>query len=267
MENHNKSPKQNGVQQSLMTTVPLIEHSLNGEHIHQRPKDGYINATEMCKASKRMLGHYLENQTTKEFIKELSRSIGIPIDLLIQKITTGTNENRGTWVHPDLAVNLGQWLSPKFAVWVSRLVNEWNRGNVSGFMPPHVQRYIMNKSKIPPSHFSMLNEIYLELLAPIDDARIRIPSSMMPDISTGKMFSKFLRDKGIEAGEFPTYKHEFPDGRVVEARLYPIEHLGEFRKWLYEEWLPNKAISYFESRLPSAVPHIQHLLPPPKKRK
>lgn len=32
--------------------------------------------------------------------------MGIPIDLIIQKITTGPNEYRETWVHPQLAINL-----------------------------------------------------------------------------------------------------------------------------------------------------------------
>ena len=51
----------------------------------------------------------------------------------------------------------------------------------------------------------------------------------MPDISTGRMFSDFLRMKGIVPEEFPTYEHEFTDGRrSVKARLYPVEYLSEF---------------------------------------
>ena len=261
-----KSPEKKVVQPSLMNAFPLIEHSINGDHIHQRPKDGYINATDMCKSANKRWSDYHRNPNTKAFIASLSSVVQICTTELIQTIQGGQPKLQGTWVHPQVAIHLGQWLSPEFAVQVSQWVLDWTTGKASGVMPPHVKRYIMNKSKIQPNYFSMLNEIYLELLAPIDDAGIKIPSKIMPDISTGRMFSQFLRDQGIEAGDFPTYKHDFPDGRVVNARLYPVKFLGDFRKWLYETWLPTKATSYFREKFPQALPHINHLLPPPKQK-
>ena len=62
------------------------------------------------------------------------------------------------------------------------------------------------------------------------------PDSMMPDISTGLMFSGFLRQRGIDPSLFPTYEHEFIDSKrpKVYARLYPIEHLPAFRKYFSE---------------------------------
>ena len=69
-------------------------------------------------------------------------------------------------MHPQVAINLGQWLSPAFAVRVSKWVFDWMQGKGQGYMPEHIQRYLKNKSKIPYTHFSMLNEIYLNLFAP-----------------------------------------------------------------------------------------------------
>ncbi len=40
----------------------------------------------------------------------------ISTDLLIDTTTTGPNEFRGTYVHPDIAIHLAQWISAKFAV-------------------------------------------------------------------------------------------------------------------------------------------------------
>jgi KilA-N domain len=38
----------------------------------------------------------------------------------------GSPENGGgTWLHPDLAIQLAQWCSPAFAIQVSRWVREW----------------------------------------------------------------------------------------------------------------------------------------------
>jgi hypothetical protein len=53
--------------------------------------------------------------------------MGIHIDLLIETRVTGPNEVRGTWVHPYVAVHLAQWLSPRFAVQVSKLVYHWSK--------------------------------------------------------------------------------------------------------------------------------------------
>lgn len=229
----------------------FIERQVNGDMIPQRPRDGYINATALCKKAGKQFKHYNENASTKLFIDELSTVVGIPTSLLIQIVKGGSDPKaQGTWVHPDIAVNLGQWLSPKFAVQVSRWVREWLQGNVSGGqVPVHVQRYLRNRHKIPHDFFSMINEIYLNLLAPLEDRGFVIPDKMMPDISTGRMFSSFLRSKGINPGDFPTYEHEFIGGNrpTVYARLYPVKYLPDFRKYFNETWLPKQAEKYFKN--------------------
>ena len=197
-------------QQSL-----YIEHSLDGAVIPQRPKDGYINATRLCRQARKLVGDYLRMKSTKAFLNELSTVMGIPITGLVQIIRGGNDKLRqGTWVHPKVAIHLGQWLSPAFAVQVSDWVFDWMTGNVRGFMPEHVQRFMKNRAKIPHTHFSMLNEIYLNLFAPLEECGVIPPDNMMPDISTGRMFSGFLRRKGIDPNEFPTYQHEFADSLV-----------------------------------------------------
>ena len=45
-------------------------------------------------------------------------------DLLIQSVTGGKNENRKTWVHPQVAINIAQWISPEFDVKVSKWIFE-----------------------------------------------------------------------------------------------------------------------------------------------
>ena len=94
-----------------------------------RPADGYINATKLCNQCNKLIGHYLENETTKAFLGALSADIGIPITGkggLIQ-IRRGGNDKsaQGTYVHPQVAINLAQWLSPEFAVLISKWVFEW----------------------------------------------------------------------------------------------------------------------------------------------
>lgn len=103
---------------------------MNEIAVNQRIGDGYINATALCKASGKLIADYFRLGSTKEFLSVVSRSMGIPIDVLVSKVGTGLNEYRGTWVHPYIAINLGQWISPEFAFQVSKWVHDWM---VSGY--------------------------------------------------------------------------------------------------------------------------------------
>lgn len=89
-----------------------------------------------------------------------------------------------------------------------------------------------------------------------------LPDKLIPDISMGLMFCKWLRTvKGIDTNKLPTYKHKYQDGRIVDAKLYPNSVLADFRTHFHEEWLPKRAIEYFSVRDPKALPFLQKLLP------
>ncbi|MXZ90165.1 MAG: KilA-N domain-containing protein [Chloroflexi bacterium] len=249
---------------ALIATTPKlwIEHPVEGGVVPQRPTDGYINATRLCEQVGKRFYDYSRLAQTQAFLDELALETGIPVSNLLQVIRgRGDTIEQGTWVHPQVAVNLGQWLSPTFAVQVSKWVFDWMAGKTNPYMPVHVQRYLKNQTKIPHTHFSMLNEIYLGLLAPLEANGVIPTDRMMPDISTGRMFSDFLRSKGIDPTAFPTYPHEFVDQKrpTVEARLYPVEHLADFRRWFHDEWLPNRAEIYFEDKLPQALPYLESI--------
>lgn len=84
--------------------------------VSQRIGDWYINATALCKANGKLIADYLRLDSTKEFLEDLSTDVGNPITELVQVVRGGYPELQGTWVHPYIAINLAQWLSPKFAV-------------------------------------------------------------------------------------------------------------------------------------------------------
>lgn len=241
--------------------LSFIEHNVEEVTINQRAFDGYINATALCKACNKKINDYLRLNNTKEFCKELSSETGIPVSELIQVIKGGVPEAQGTWVHPQVAINLAQWASPKFAVFVSKWVIEWTSGKDKNNyrLPYHIRRYLINNEKIPSqTHFSMLNEMTILLLAPLEKLGYELPISLMPDISMGRLFSKWCRDKGFNPEEFPTYEHVFDDGKrpPVQARLYPNKLLSDFREYFHNEWLKKRAIEYFKKKDEKAVKFI-----------
>ena len=199
--------------------------------------------------------------TTIAFLKALEADAGIPVSELVQQIKGGRPELRGAWVHPRVAINLAQWLSPVFAVRVSKWVFEWMTGKLAReAMPEHVRRYAINQHKIPLTHFSMLNQMTFRLLGPLEIQGYIVPASMMPDIALGRMFSQWLRTEGEKPESFPTYRHEFVDQRpTVDARLYPNEVMTEFNVQL-DNWLRGKAREYFGERDEAAILPLDRVL-------
>lgn len=239
----------------------LIEYPVQDSLIHQRIKDGYVNATAMCQAVGKLFGNYQQNQSTKDFLEALSSDIGIPISELVQINKGGVPELQGTWVHPQIAINLAQWLSPMFAVKVSKLVLDWMTGNYpGGALPYHLRRYMDNLHKVPNGYFSILGEMTIGLIGPLEQLGYALPDTMIPDISEGRMFSAWLRSAGYDPDNMPSYTHRYEDGREVPARLYPIELLPAFRKHFAEVWMVNRAQRYFAERDTKALEYINQVL-------
>jgi hypothetical protein len=256
----------------LQQHFDLIPHPVQGGIIYQRPKDGYINATAMCQAAGKQFGHYRENKAAKDFLAELSSAIGIPIAELVQSVVGGDHRIQGTWVHPQVAIHLGQWVSAPFAVQVSQWVVDWMSGKgpatVADTVPYHLRRYIANQPNIPVAHFSILAEMTTLLIAPMELMGYTLPEHLLPDISNGKMFCKWLRDvHGIDTDALPTYLHVYEDGRRVWPKAYPDKLWADFRKHFREEWLPHHSIEYFRKRDSEALQFLPKLIAANKPKK
>lgn len=114
--------------------LPVIE-SYEGKPIPFRAGDAFVNATEMCAAFGKRPTHFLQLESTKEFIAELERpNDGIPV---IAFRTEHGGSSPGTWLHPDLALECARWLSPKFAIWCNRVIRKILSGEEApGFQIP-----------------------------------------------------------------------------------------------------------------------------------
>jgi len=95
----------------------------NGYNIEFRDEDGYINVTHLCTAGKKEFSNWFQLDKTKAFLKALSSSAHIHMDELI-KYSTGSNKEKSNWAHPQVAMNIAQWMSPLFDMTVSSWVYE-----------------------------------------------------------------------------------------------------------------------------------------------
>jgi hypothetical protein len=76
--------------------------------------------------------------STNAFIAELSSVLQISQDGLAQSVVGGVPHLQGTWVHPQVAIHLAQWLSPKFAVLVIKMgirMDVWQYPTTSTAIP------------------------------------------------------------------------------------------------------------------------------------
>jgi hypothetical protein len=97
---------------------------LGGVEIQSRQSDCYINATQLCKAGGREFDVWNRNKTGREFVEALGKKLELTRTQLIESITTGTNEERITWVHPRIAIQIAQWVSSEFALNVSEWIEK-----------------------------------------------------------------------------------------------------------------------------------------------
>jgi len=180
MINKYLTDKDDNVEVVVEKKVEQTALELNGIFIESRG-DGFINATQLCKAGGKLFGHWYSLNSTKELIYELVEDlkcettipiiknkdgiiqntiIEIPIiknkdgiiqntnvnnpiiknkDDIIQNtnvslttleninvvdVKVGRGKQSGSWIHPDLAGQLAQWVSKKFAIRVSRWIRE-----------------------------------------------------------------------------------------------------------------------------------------------
>ncbi len=242
----------------------LVSRSWNGTPISRRIADGYVNATAMCKANKKRWSDYRESDRCQLYLDALSQTTEIPVFDLIQ---SRQGHGGGTWVHPQVAVDLARWISAPFAVWM----DGWFLESLQQAHPAPVES--------PPPRLREVEVIALversislfeqlggldqrdELLfkdivrsnvltassgmllgAPTDeeltlgDAWLEVFQQALPRnqfCAAGKLVARAYRE---EFGEEPPYRQQFVDGAPRQVKSYRrswlIETLKRFRAQL-----------------------------------
>jgi hypothetical protein len=118
----NKTKYKNIAEDQFKKELQLLKLKDNYQ-LEYRDDDGFINITNLCKAGGKKFNDWNRLDKTKRFLNVLSSNAGIPvIELLKQE--QGGNGERHTWAHPQVSINIAQWISPEFDVLVSKWVYE-----------------------------------------------------------------------------------------------------------------------------------------------
>ncbi len=117
---------------------------INNCIIFSRNEDNYINATQLCQAGNKQFNEWFQLNTTEQLINEVANESDISTLQLVIKME---NDNQSSWIHPDLAVNLAQWISLKFYLQVSK----WIRSlftNIKNISEDHDKEIKLKNQKI-----------------------------------------------------------------------------------------------------------------------
>lgn len=129
--------------------MDIIKREANNLPIEQRQADGYLNATALCKAAGKRFNNYYQLESTNEYLQALQVDTGIPVSELIQIRKGGKTSEQGSWVHPEVAVDLAKWLSPQFRIMVNRWVVEWSVGKQTPPAPQPGQKLFGPSRRFP----------------------------------------------------------------------------------------------------------------------
>lgn len=102
--------------------------------------DAYLNANRIAQKFGKRPKEYLRTDRTQDYINALvkhidSKGLKSPLEEnQLVRVNHGGN-NRGTWLHPKLAIDFARWLSAEFAVWcdeqIENILNNNQVHNIS----------------------------------------------------------------------------------------------------------------------------------------
>ena len=156
-------------------------------------------------------------------------------------------------------------------------INAWIQSITGWKGEPSTQTYIpywykrlslfTSKTRIPDGWWSAFEEL-AKMMRELEGYGYVLPDvsrttgqKITPDISIGQLFCKHMRLNGYDVdGTVQKYTHYYPDGRIVDANIYPDDWLKEFRTWFNTKWKRERLIKYLGERDPEALPSIAKLL-------
>lgn len=112
-------------------TARIIPFEYSG-HAVRFDADGWLHATEVAERFGKKPGHWLDLDSTKEYIERLSERMATAnagkSDITLVRTRRGNSAASGTWLHPKLAVKFARWLSVDFEIWCDEQIDALLRG-------------------------------------------------------------------------------------------------------------------------------------------
>jgi KilA-N domain len=267
--------------------IQKVMREVNGITIEQRSTDGFVNGTAMCVAHSKDINDWLTTKDTFELFLALAVDLDLRFNpgdfrdsdvarlsgaryaqifsnLVVSK--RGSPENGGgTWLHPDLAVQLAQWCSPAFAIQVSRWIQDWiikSQNPVASQADLDRIKYRSNLKDEARLRMTNQVKVYLEQIRKYDDkkyagiyfARVHDALNMAVTSETAKqmrerlsiILNRTVKDSELIRDYFPamdlqryTSLCEATTNYIINDELNPLEAVEKASRYaLPSNYLP-----------------------------
>ena len=113
----------------------LLKYAYQGSEVtFSNGENVMVNATQMAKAFGKRPNDWLNLQSTKDFLDELTitrKNGNVEYQAVITKKGGLNPDEGGTWLTEDAALEFARWLSPSFAIWCNDRIKELIKNGVS----------------------------------------------------------------------------------------------------------------------------------------
>jgi hypothetical protein len=186
LKNEEKMANANIEAENILQNMTLMDKNNKPYTIVCRESDGYIDITNLCKAGGKKFNDWYRLTKSKDFLRILDERIksedqkdmqtgiltsietksedhkdmqaGIAVCMELIKIEQTSTTNKGTWVHPKIAINIAQWISPSFDLDVAEWVHQLLILGYVKLTDKHDDRRIMDIQKDKTKHNRLIGE-------------------------------------------------------------------------------------------------------------
>ena len=130
------------------------------------------------------------------------------------------------------------------------------------------ERVELNHQSAPKGYFGIFNEVHTVIYEMIM-AGAPVGENVVPDISIGKLWAHYWAENGLgeRYGQRSKFPHRYPDDHPQSksnpqtANCYPLEALGEYRRWLQEEYIEGGRLAgYLKGKQSDIPPSVAQLV-------
>ena len=149
--------------------------------------DGYLNATAIATHFGKQPRDYLKTEQTQQYIAALADFLSTKTKILVKEnqivnVKNGGSE-RGTWLHPKLAIHFARWLDPKFAVWCDEQIEQL----LSGSQPKLAQTTVADRTPLRQAVSALVGKCNIDYSSAYSMVHQRFGVESIEEIAADKL--------------------------------------------------------------------------------
>tara|TARA_B100000949_G_scaffold186707_1_gene169023 strand:+ start:1113 stop:2093 length:981 start_codon:yes stop_codon:yes gene_type:complete len=183
--------------------------------------DDFVNGAKLAKSAGKKLEAWNRLKSTQSYKKDLAEVMGIDMTSLSYEVSSGPREVWGTYLHPDLVIQLANWCSNQYGILMTRVMREYHGREAKKLLAAREGELENSYTIIDDLRATMARmEAKME-----KDGEDRVKAERKAGVKMEKMDNKLDRVNG----KLDTVKSQLTsvEGRLVKAKDTRVLSTGE----------------------------------------